>query len=368
MRVANYASQRKTPVKISVSYHSAIDLLLALWILREQKAGDGIADLDLGTEWLEELDAGLSKETRVDVESLASGDVWIALVAMLPEAGQGGSVADFIEFIDSQDSVELRSRLTQCYDLFDDSKLSLIESAARGESGAADELLSADMFDKPKMKRWSETLRFILEMSPDETKELLVRTMSGFQKDVFATHEESFRKQLESDYTAKSSMASQVSPERLIEIATSGITVSDETVSRPIVLMPTMVARPWVVISPGADFDVYGYSVADECLDLDPDAPPPWIVKVFKALGDERRLRILRSLADGDASLAELAKDADIAKSTMHHHLMLLRAAGLVNVEVGHDKKYSLRETTPTEAASVLSHYMHPAHESKDIA
>jgi DNA-binding transcriptional ArsR family regulator len=368
VRVANYTSQRKTPVKISVTYHSAIDLLLSLWILREQKAGNGLADLDLGTDWFDALDAGMSKETAADLESLASGDVWIALVAMLPDAGQGGSVADFIEFIDGQDSVELRSRLTQCYDLFGQSKMDLIDRAAKGESGATDELLALDIFDKPKMKRWGETLRFLLEMSPDETKKLLVRTMSGFQKDVFASHEESFRKQLESDYTSKSSMARQISPERLIEIATSGITVSEESVSRPIVLMPTMVARPWVVISAGAEFDVYGYSVADESLDLDPDAPPPWIVKVYKALGDERRLRILRKLADGDASLAELAKDADIAKSTLHHHLMLLRAAGLVSVEVGHDKKYSLRETTPTEAASVLKNYMHPAHESKDIA
>lgn len=368
MKIANYTPQRRNPVKISVSYHSAIDLLFSLWILRERTAGEGLADLDLGSAWFDDLQSGMSDETVADLESLASGDVWIALVAMLPEAGQGGSVADFIEFIDSYDSVELRSRLTQCYDLFGDSHQDLIGRAAKGESGAADELLALDTFNKPKMNRWSDTLGFLLGMSPDETKALLVRTMSGFQRDVFASKEESFRKQLQSDFNSKSSMARQVSPERLIEIATSGITVSEETVSQPIVLMPTMVARPWVVISPGPDFDVYGYSVSDECLDLDSDAPPPWLVKVYKALGDERRLRVLRRLGEGDASLAELARDADIAKSTLHHHLMLLRAAGLVSVELGENKKYSLRETTPSEAASVLNSYMHPPQDSKDIA
>jgi DNA-binding transcriptional ArsR family regulator len=368
VKIANYTPQRRTPVKVSVTYHSAIDLLFSLWILRERMAGEGLADLDLGSGWFDDLQSGMSNMTVADLESLEAGDIWIALVSLLPEAGEGGDVDDFIEFVNAYDSIELRSRLTQCYDLFGGEHKELIAAAAEGESGSTDELLALDIFGASKMDRWRVTLRFLLEMTPDETKDLLVRTMSGFQKDVFAPHEKAFREQLKSDFRSKRSMARQVSPERLIEIATSGVTVSPETISQPIILMPTMVARPWVVMSGGPGFDVYGYSVADECLDLDSDAPPPWLVKVYKALGDERRLRVLRRLAGGDASLAELAKDADIAKSTLHHHLMLLRAAGLVSVEVGENKKYSLRETTPTEAASVLNDYMHPAQESKDIA
>lgn len=366
MKIADYTSQRTSPVSVKVTYHSAIDLLFALWILGERMAGEGLADLDLGTDWFDELAAGMSKETTDVLESLGSGDVWIGLVALLPEAGEGGRVADFIEFVDDYDPVDLRYRLTQCYDLFGPEQRELVADAAEGRSGSADELLSLEAFGKPVMKRWREALRFLLEMSPDETKALLVRTLSGFQKDVFSPHEEAFRESLKSDFLSKRSMARRISPERLIEIATSGVTVSGESTSRPIVLMPSMVARPWVVMSTGPDFNVYGYSVADECLDLDPDAPPPWLVKVYKALGDERRLRILRRLAETEASLADLARDADIAKSTLHHHLMLLRAAGLIRVHVGATKQYSLRETTLSEAVSSLDHYMHSAHDLKD--
>jgi DNA-binding transcriptional ArsR family regulator len=366
VKVANYTSQRKPKVSLKVTYHSAIDLLYSLWILGERMAGEGLADLDLGTDWFDELAGGMSDETRDDLESLGSGDVWIGLVALLPEAGEGGRVADFIEFVENYDSVELRLGLTQCYDLFGPEQRELVADAAEGRAGSADELLALEALGKPSMKRWREALRFLLGMTPDETKAFIVRTLSGFQKDVFAPHEEAFREILKSDFDSKRSMARRISPERLIEIATSGVTVSDEYTSRPIVLMPSMVARPWVVMSTGPDFNVYGYSVADECLDLDPDAPPPWLVKVYKALGDERRLRILRRLAETEASLADLARDADIAKSTLHHHLMLLRAAGLIRVHVGADKQYSLRETTLSEAASVLDHYMHPTHDLKD--
>jgi DNA-binding transcriptional ArsR family regulator len=366
VKVANYTSQRKAQVSVRVTYNSAIDLLFALWILGARMVGEGLAELDLGDEWFDDLAAGMSKQTAEDLESLGSGDVWIGLVALLPEAGEGGGVAEFIEFIENYDPVDLRVRLTQCYDLFGPDKTELIADVAEGRDGSADELLSLDIFDKPSMKRWRETLRFLLEMTPEETQALLVRTLSGFQEDVFAPHEEAFRKQLEADFQAKSAMALRISPGRLIEIATSGITLSDEHVTRPIVLMPSMVARPWVVMSAGADFDVYGYSVADEFLDLDPDTPPPWLVKTYKALGDERRLRILRRLGEGNASLAELARDADVAKSTLHHHLLLLRAAGLVTVEVGADRQYSLRESTLAEAASVLDLYMHPTNDSKD--
>lgn len=108
-----------------------------------------------------------------------------------------------------------------------------------------------------------------------------------------------------------------------------------------------------------------GYPVSDDILEADADAPPQWLVKLHKALGDDRRLRVLRTLAEGDASLAELADTVDIAKSTLHHHLMLLRSAGLVRVHVGDDKRYSLREETLGDAASTLDHYIHATPEER---
>jgi DNA-binding transcriptional ArsR family regulator len=360
MRIADYTSPRTTKVNLTVSYHSAIDLLLSLWILGERMAGKGLSDLDLGDEWFDNLAEGMSDKTRDDLASLGSGDVWIGLVALLPEAGKGGSVAEFLDFLVGYDPVDLRFRLSQCYDMFDDRYQGLIADAAEGKEGAAAEFLALEQFEKPHMLRWGKTLGVLLGVAPQQTKDQIIGILSSFQNEVFAAHEKEFRQNLESDFESKRAMARRLAPERVIEIATSGITLSGEHTSRPIVLMPSMVARPWVVVSAGPDFNVYAYSVSDENLDMDPDAPPPWLVKAYKALGDERRLRILRKLGDSDASLAELAKDSDIAKSTLHHHLMLLRAAGLVGVHIGDTKRYSLRHDTMIEAAASLEYYLNP--------
>jgi DNA-binding transcriptional ArsR family regulator len=366
MRIADYTSPRDTKVNLTVSYHSAIDLLLSLWILGERMAGEGLADLDLGSDWFDDLTAGMSDKTRDDLASLKSGDVWIGLVALLPEAGKGGSVADFLDFLDGYDPVDLRFRLSQCYDMFDDRHQELIADAAEGKEGAAAEFLALEQFDKPHMLRWGKTLQALLGAAPQETMDQIIGVLSRFQDEVFAPHEKEFRHNLESDFEAKRAMTRRLSPERVIEIATSGITLSGEHTSRPIVLMPSMVARPWVVVSAGPDFNVYAYSVSDENLDMDPDTPAPWLIKVYKALGDDRRLRILRKLGESDASLAELAKDSDIAKSTLHHHLMLLRAAGLVGVHIGDTKRYSLRRDTMIEAAASLEYYLEPNNKTKD--
>ncbi len=108
------------------------------------------------------------------------------------------------------------------------------------------------------------------------------------------------------------------------------------------------------------------YPVSDRTLASDPDAPPGWLVKLHKALGDEKRLKILRRLAGGDATLVELSTELDTAKSTLHHHMMLLRAAGLIRVHVGDDKRYSLRDETLPEAATYLNHYIHPTNDTEE--
>jgi DNA-binding transcriptional ArsR family regulator len=48
----------------------------------------------------------------------------------------------------------------------------------------------------------------------------------------------------------------------------------------------------------------------------------------------------------------------DASKSTLHHHLMLLRAAGLVRVTIGVEKEYSLRDDVVPEATGVLQAYI----------
>jgi DNA-binding transcriptional ArsR family regulator len=99
------------------------------------------------------------------------------------------------------------------------------------------------------------------------------------------------------------------------------------------------------------------YPVADESVSADADSPPLRLVRLSKALGDEKRLRILRVLSDGEKTLMELADMFGVAKTTMHHHMIVLRSAGLVAVGVG-QKRYRLRTETVPDVGALLSGYL----------
>lgn len=57
------------------------------------------------------------------------------------------------------------------------------------------------------------------------------------------------------------------------------------------------------------------------------------VVRVFKALGDESRLRILAALARETYCVCDLARRLDIPQPTLSHHLKILREIGLVKGE-----------------------------------
>jgi DNA-binding transcriptional ArsR family regulator len=53
----------------------------------------------------------------------------------------------------------------------------------------------------------------------------------------------------------------------------------------------------------------------------------------------------------------ELADAFGVAKTTMHHHMIILRSAGLVSVGVG-SKRYRLRHETVPDVGALLSGYL----------
>jgi DNA-binding transcriptional ArsR family regulator len=83
------------------------------------------------------------------------------------------------------------------------------------------------------------------------------------------------------------------------------------------------------------------------------DVPPPELVRFYKALGDETRLRLLRLLAGREMYLQELARALGVSHVTVIHHITLLRAAQLVRVvERENFKYYGLRPERMRDAAT----------------
>ncbi|MFE1992108.1 ArsR/SmtB family transcription factor [Streptomyces parvulus] len=89
------------------------------------------------------------------------------------------------------------------------------------------------------------------------------------------------------------------------------------------------------------------------------------LAKVFKALGDPVRLRLLSMIASqagGEVCVCDLTPAFDLSQPTISHHLKLLRQAGLIDCERrGTWVYYWLLPETTDRLAAVLTRPAHGA-------
>ena len=123
--------------------------------------------------------------------------------------------------------------------------------------------------------------------------------------------------------------------------------------------------RPWVILWEHKGTKIFCYPIAPE---PEEGASPAEVARVYKALGDEGRLRLLRRLSDGPLTLGEAAAELGVAKSTAHHHLAILRQAGFVMVRDEDEKVYSLRRDLLPQAGELLDAYLGSSRSSSTSA
>lgn len=128
------------------------------------------------------------------------------------------------------------------------------------------------------------------------------------------------------------------------EQATQGMRLHSNDRLKQTIMIPQYHARPLVTTAIYDEFLFTSYS----CDVLPPDngRPDPALLRLTRALSDETRLYILRLLAGQELSFTEIVRQVGLSKSTIHYHLISLRAAGLIIAIVrptGKNTTYSLR-------------------------
>ena len=78
--------------------------------------------------------------------------------------------------------------------------------------------------------------------------------------------------------------------------------------------------------------------------------PGTRLIPLFKALGDELRLRLLQVLGRDSYGVMELAEGFDVTQSGMSHHLKILAAAGLVDTRREGNSIFYRRLPLPPDA------------------
>lgn len=240
---------------------------------------------------------------------------------------------------------------------------STIEEAACGDEAAILQVFEG--IDEHKRELFGQ----LLAIDPTEYRDRLADALTRFRLEVFHQYEEEFGAAIARAATARKAMATRESAGAVIEEVTNGLEYEIPLGVRRVVLVPSVVLRPLSLIDSHREMLLVFYALSDDFLANNPEAPPSWMVKFYKALSDEKRLRILRRLSEGDTSLDELTEMLDISKSTVHHHITILRAAGLIRIQIRPNDKgkeakcYGLRPQAFLDASTFLESYMRPNQE-----
>jgi DNA-binding transcriptional ArsR family regulator len=140
-----------------------------------------------------------------------------------------------------------------------------------------------------------------------------------------------------------------VPPETLVEETTNGVYFAPEPLPELVLLVPQWHFRPWNIFAGFRHMQVIKYPV--DALPPIAGEPPPGLLRLTRVLSDESRLRILRFIAGEPRTFTDLVGLTGLSKSTVSHHKITLRAAGLVRViatgDPGRGKKHSSYELRP---------------------
>ena len=194
---------------------------------------------------------------------------------------------------------------------------------------------------------------------PDRWVDELLKVLRYWQER-YSEVEDRVRRSLERDLADRASDLRRLPPAEMVEQTTGGIRFLADTGVRRVILAPSYFARPFNYIFAANGWRLFCYPIADAALgSSDSVGPPPSAVRLYRALGDETRLRILRLLAERDHYLTELAQQLELSKPTVKHHLAQLRAAGLVTLtEEGSLTYWSLRRDRVAEAGREAVDYL----------
>ena len=354
MRVMDLTG-RESRVDLAVSAGPAYELLITLCAFGQPGEWP---TMEIGPAWFEDIRRRLSADLRSGLERMGprAGKIWVNLLGLAVQDPHAGEVQELIDRIGELPATEVRLTLMGIHVPAYQRSVSgeTLRRAGEGDPEAAVRLMADKAYWGGEAE---EMLLPLLRLGVDETKALALEVLQGWHREVFADREGEMTPVLERDAETKRAQLATMSPEALIETASGIQYIPDASISQ-VFLIPQLTMRPWVMLCEHDDTRLFCYPVADESIGGDATAPPGGMVRFHKALGDEKRLRMLKFLATETATLQDLADRFGLPKSTAHHHLAILRAAGLVRVTSDYDRTYSVRRDVLPEAARLIEAYL----------
>jgi DNA-binding transcriptional ArsR family regulator len=320
-------------------------------------SGPARASLESGKPWIRQVRALAGPELLRRVDRWAFG-VYAELGSLTLEAGVPYDPGQLVATLRSMPSDAVHRRLLGAESAPNRAMVSVgaFDRALAGDSAAQAELRAA--LGPNRSARLS--IDRLLYTPPDAVQEDVVAIVEEWAARVFPAFAEEALTIVARDAAAKERQLALQPGRDVLRIAMSGVDVEPLPWVEEYVVVPTLAMRPFVAPVDWGPRAIFLCSVADDAFDDDPAAPPRRLVKLASALGDELRLRILRVLGDAELSASEIADRLGVERTSLHHHLGILRSAGLLQIHDDGLRGWRFARAADVDLAAVLADYLGP--------
>jgi DNA-binding transcriptional ArsR family regulator len=357
--------RKRKPPAVQIVASPVYDLLLSLFVVFTQRA----TDFEQDPQWWIAQSREKCPPELFDTLAFFFGDEeesqWCAsrLCKLLWQAPAPLDIGTTLDWLAQLPVAEVLTVLLERDGLGDDwheTATALIQ--ARADSSRKSDQLhkSIQAFARrfPAGER-AAVVRFLTE--PEEERARLIAAVRAWHALVFAQEEARITAAVARAAAALEKQRDDLSAEELFTSVVKGIEYDLPAATARLVLVPSVVIMPTVFYFPWGDTATYCYPI--------PDAPRTAsdsvamqrrdMVRLFEALADDTRLRILRHLAERQMYLTEISEHLKLTKATTRHHMVRLRAAGLVTLHMrDHLSYYSLNRETLDEPTRLLWRYL----------
>lgn len=336
-------------LRVEIEASPVYELLLQLTVF---SGFESLETFDAGADWRDRQGRKCSPQLLKALVRLGGPYANLDQLIGIQMTQPSPSIPAFLQRVNQMAAHEVKLHLAGFYsEAYPAHIETTILAAAAGNPKArlaASRALSGTMPErKPAIAR-------LLATPAEEVKQLALEVVSEWYQRIFAAEEATTRTALAADARAKRALLG-TEPERLVLIAT-GINFKHNRFTRSL-LIPTLIMRPWVAVMHYKGVCIYAYPVTEDPTTA--ETARRGVARVFQALGDEQRLRILKLLASNELTLDELSRRLGQPPNLVRSHIAVLRAGRIVQINCADDRMtYQLRGDIMRTIGQPLQSYL----------
>ncbi|MGZ9790659.1 ArsR/SmtB family transcription factor [Bacillus atrophaeus] len=288
----------KRNYSVLIEYSPAYELIISLYTYIYNK---NLKSIKLGKDWVEETKLKLPTRFALELED-ERWEILHRTVLLISQCPEKKTVEEFLDWLEQLPAGELYERLSP----------------------------------------WVSSIPLNL----GEVRDRILYLLTEWNTHYFKSLDTGILDYLQDEVRFRQEEAQTCSPIDLIERVTNGMRVEPTDQLKQVILIPQYHCYPTTVMDYFRGMATCLYPIKETITSKEESSLV--ILQLTQCLADEKRLGILSYIAEKPRTLIEIHQHIKLAKSTVHHHITILRKAGIIRshfIDHSTPAYYSLRES-----------------------